>query len=85
MAVIFQSLPPWWICSRPHVCEWLPNSDVIGDRMRAPTWVEVFGFGQLDGGARLFLQLYDGLAALANYRAGCIAGDQNLQEVLTLL
>lgn len=49
------------------------------------TWVEVFGFGQLDGGARLFLQLYDGLAALANYRAGCIAGDQHLQEVLTLL
>ena len=53
--------------------------------MQAPTWVEVFGFGQLDGGSRLFLQLYDGLAALANYRAGCIAGDQNLQEVLTLL
>ena len=49
------------------------------------TWVEVFGFGQLDGGARLFLQLYDGLAALANYRAGCIAGDQHLQEVLALL
>lgn len=49
------------------------------------TWVEVFGFGQLDGGARLFLQLYDGLAALANYGAGRIAGDQHLQEVLTLL
>ncbi len=49
------------------------------------TWVEVFGFGQLNGGTRLFLQLYDGLAALANYRAGCIAGDQHLQEVLTLL
>lgn len=49
------------------------------------TWVEVFGFGQLNGGTRLFLQLYDGLAAFANYRAGCIAGDQHLQEVLTLL
>lgn len=49
------------------------------------TWVEVFGFGQLNGGTRLFLQLYDGLAALANYRAGCIAGDQHLQEILTLL
>lgn len=52
---------------------------------RALTRVEVFGFGQLDGGARLFLQLYDGLAALANYRAGRIAGDQHLQEVLTFL
>lgn len=49
------------------------------------TWVKVFGFGQLNSGTRLFLQLYDGLAALANYRAGCIAGDQHLQEVLTLL
>lgn len=49
------------------------------------TWVEVFGFGQLNGGTRLFLQLHDGLAALANYRARCIAGDQHLQEVLTLL
>lgn len=49
------------------------------------TWVEVFGFGQLNGGTRLFLQLYDGLATLANYRAGCIAGNQHLQEVLALL
>lgn len=49
------------------------------------TWVEVFGFGQFNSGTSLFLQLYDGLTALANYRAGCIAGDQHLQEVLTLL
>lgn len=49
------------------------------------TWVEVFGFGQLNGGTRLFLQLYDGLTTLANYRAGCIAGNQHLQEVLALL
>lgn len=49
------------------------------------TWVEVFGFGQLDGRTRLLLQLHDGLTALANYRAGCIAGNQHLQEVLALL
>lgn len=49
------------------------------------TWVEVFGFGQLNGGTSFFLQLYDGLAPLANYRACRIAGDQHLQEVLALL
>lgn len=49
------------------------------------TGVEVFGFGQFNGGTRLFLKLNDGLATLANYRAGRIAGDQHLQEVLTLL
>ena len=49
------------------------------------TWVEVFGFGQLDGGPSLLLQLDDGLAALPNDGAGSIAGDQHLQEVLAFL
>lgn len=49
------------------------------------TWVEVFGFGQLDGGTCLLLQLDDGLTTFANYRAGGIAGNQHLQEVLALL
>ena len=49
------------------------------------TWVEVFGFGQFDGGSGLFLQLDDGLTSLTDDRARRIAGNQNLQEVLAFL
>lgn len=49
------------------------------------TRVEVFGFGQFDGGSSLFLQLDDGLTSLPNDRPRRIAGNQNLQEVLAFL
>lgn len=49
------------------------------------TGVEVFGFGQFDGGSSLFLQLDDGLTSLPDDRARRIAGNQNLQEVLAFL
>lgn len=49
------------------------------------TRVEVFGFGQFDGGSSLFLQLDNGLTSLPNDRPRRIAGNQNLQEVLAFL
>lgn len=52
---------------------------------RLLTGVEVFGFGQFDGGSGLFLQLDNGLTSLPDDRTGCIAGNQNLQEVLAFL
>ena len=52
---------------------------------RRLTGVEVFGFGQFDGGSGLFLQLDDGLATLPDDGARRIAGNQNLQEVLAFL
>lgn len=49
------------------------------------TGIEVFGLGELDGGSCLLLQLHDGLPALANDGACCVAGDQHLQEVFAFL
>lgn len=49
------------------------------------TGVEVFGFGQFDGGSGLFLQLDDGLTSLPDDGTRRIAGNQNLQEVLAFL
>ncbi|KAG7256932.1 hypothetical protein CRUP_020954 [Coryphaenoides rupestris] len=64
-----------------------PKTSNPGRRRHQPTvaGVEVFGFGQLDGGSGLLLQLDDGLASLPDDGAGCVAGDQHLQEVLAFL
>lgn len=52
---------------------------------RRLTGVEVFGFGQFDGGSSLLLQLDDGLTSFPDDGTRRIAGNQNLQEVLAFL